>query len=1326
MTVRSSRSVLRGFGLAMVTAVAVIAGLVVAAEPAGAVATPVVRLVSPTSGKTAGGTRVTVTGTGFTRVRSVKFGVASGTSISVLSSTKLAVTAPAHSAGRVDIRVITAYGTSAIVAADRYTYVAPPAVSAISPTSGKTAAGTRVTITGARFLHVTSVKFGVASGTSISVLSSTKLAVTAPAHSAGRVDIRVITAYGTSAIVAADRYTYVAPPRITTVTPNSGTTAGGTRVTLTGTNFLHVTAATFAGIAGATLSVVSSTKLLVTAPPHAAGLVTVQVRTSYGASASVTADHYTYVAPPMVSSVTPAAGPTAGGRRVEIIGSSFVHVSSVMFGTTPGTSLSVLSATTLLVTAPPGAAGIVDVRVNTQYGTSPAVTGDRFEYASLPEVSALSAHSGSAVGAENLTISGANFALVTQVDFGGSAATSFTVLSATSIQVKTPASLPATVDVRVLTAGGTSPTTPADQYSFVNPPDRSESTFMPAAGTLSSAASDVLSVTGGNASVAGGSIRMAPWFVTLSASAQAPSVGERYYLPPGNAVFPTGLAGMVTAAGDSSNGDQLVTVSATSVDAVLDHVGVDFTGSIGDDPPPSFPSVLATPGAIRTTTASPNAGSLTGTIDFGKIESSALKCLDPAGLTVAVNGSLTLKLTNVKVHHEIDLGSTTPFVDIWAQYEPTIGFNLTAEGKADCSLSASWQNAHKKLYVLSDTGATLAITPDILFSITASGTITVQQHSYRMLGFITNSDGTIRKIDAKSSDPTSVVASGKLEAEAYAGVQIQIGELDIIGVGMSLGGGMKGAAEVTSVPQEVCVSLTPYLRGSLYAYLNLWVKEWKLQAFQVELDLDIFRACVPLSEVPPPNSPSAPAITTTTLPAGTAGQPYSAALDTVDHRTGTWAITSGDLPAGLSLSGRMIAGTPTRAGAAGFTLRFTDSKGQIATVEAKVTIDQVAGGSGSIDAWSTDFGSAAADIANLGESHLTASTAADIHQSWVTSAYPADHFGRGWQRASIVRDGLAYMPVGASLRAFNVSSGSLAFAVPLPLDAQWRSAASPGDGNLYLVTDEYGGASYPNGAILAVDLASRAVRWLVSDARCAYPRGVTIVGARLVTTGIDTCGIDIATGKVLWDWSPPYPDVTFGGATDGSLVFMTKQVASGDGQDFWLLGVDPSTGLVQFNRFFNAPGGFDLMVADNTLLLSTVYVPSGVGNPVPELLGLDPGTGATVWSRVDQGAAGPRTSSGQYVWLLDSPNIVKLDAATGRELATTPSTSPYVNGRLLLAGSIVWTMDGETATALRASDLSTVTSFPLVTQGPPIVADGQILAPEPGGTNQWRLRAWGL
>lgn len=89
-------------------------------------ARPSVSKVTPSSGSTAGGTRVTVSGKNFTGVRAVDFGSAQGRQLKVASSTRLTVISPRHAAGLAGVKVITAAGSSASVAADHYTYVTPP------------------------------------------------------------------------------------------------------------------------------------------------------------------------------------------------------------------------------------------------------------------------------------------------------------------------------------------------------------------------------------------------------------------------------------------------------------------------------------------------------------------------------------------------------------------------------------------------------------------------------------------------------------------------------------------------------------------------------------------------------------------------------------------------------------------------------------------------------------------------------------------------------------------------------------------------------------------------------------------------------------------------------------------------------------------------------------------------------------------------------------------------------------------------------------------------------------------------------------------------
>ena len=64
---------------------------------------PTVSGISPASGTTAGGTPVTITGTGFLAGATVSFGGTAATGVTVASSTSITATAPAHTAGTVSV-----------------------------------------------------------------------------------------------------------------------------------------------------------------------------------------------------------------------------------------------------------------------------------------------------------------------------------------------------------------------------------------------------------------------------------------------------------------------------------------------------------------------------------------------------------------------------------------------------------------------------------------------------------------------------------------------------------------------------------------------------------------------------------------------------------------------------------------------------------------------------------------------------------------------------------------------------------------------------------------------------------------------------------------------------------------------------------------------------------------------------------------------------------------------------------------------------------------------------------------------------------------------
>jgi large repetitive protein len=335
---------------------------------------PVVSGVAPSAGPLAGGTSVIITGIGFTGASAVKFGTAAATGYTVNSDTQITATAPAGSAGTVDISVTTATGTSAAGGTvDNYTYRAAPTVTNVSPSSGPTAGGTSVTITGTGLSAASAVKFGSTAATGYTVNSDTQITATAPSGSAGTIDITVTTPGGTSATGSADRFTYHAAPTVTGISPDTGPTSGGTEVSITGTGFSSATAVRF-GSTAASFTVDSSTSITATSPAGSAGTVDIRVTSVGGTSANSSADNFTYLAAPGISTVSPGSGSVAGGESVTISGTDFTTVSdtTVTFGGTAGTVTTVTSASITVTTPAVDNGGTVDVVVATSGGSATA------------------------------------------------------------------------------------------------------------------------------------------------------------------------------------------------------------------------------------------------------------------------------------------------------------------------------------------------------------------------------------------------------------------------------------------------------------------------------------------------------------------------------------------------------------------------------------------------------------------------------------------------------------------------------------------------------------------------------------------------------------------------------------------------------------------------------------------------------------------------------------------------------------------------------------------------------------------------------------------
>jgi hypothetical protein len=157
---------------------------------------PTITSVSPNSGTIAGGTSVTITGTGFqpgVPGTTVTFGSVAASGVNVIGSTQIHAMTPAHDAGSVDVRVANP-DTQSATRVGGYVYVSgtAPTISSLSVDSGLSSGGTPVTITGSNFAGDATVTFGTLLAASVTVVSPTRIDGTTPSQAAGSiVDVTV-------------------------------------------------------------------------------------------------------------------------------------------------------------------------------------------------------------------------------------------------------------------------------------------------------------------------------------------------------------------------------------------------------------------------------------------------------------------------------------------------------------------------------------------------------------------------------------------------------------------------------------------------------------------------------------------------------------------------------------------------------------------------------------------------------------------------------------------------------------------------------------------------------------------------------------------------------------------------------------------------------------------------------------------------------------------------------------------------------------------------------------------------------------------------------
>ncbi|WP_121811793.1 IPT/TIG domain-containing protein [Mucilaginibacter kameinonensis] len=313
------------------------------------------------------GSTVVINGSNLKSVTSVSFGGIRAKSFSILSDTK--ITAVPGSTGASGDITLTNDGNT--VSFPGFTYLYPPTLTSISPTSGTV--GTPITITGTNLTGTTDVRFMSSPATSFTVNSPTSITAVVGAGSSGTVYIT--TPAGTANI---NGFTFIQSqpaPTLASFVPAQGFI--GSRVYLTGTNLTNVTSVTIGGVPAASFSSESATALFAYVGRGAVG-GDIVVTTPIG---SATIKGFVVVPPTAITGFSPKVA--VAGTIVTITGHGFLNTTRLGFGSVPAKAFVVQGDDRITATVGDGAEG--DIYLESPAGAG-SITG--FLFTPKPKVTA--------------------------------------------------------------------------------------------------------------------------------------------------------------------------------------------------------------------------------------------------------------------------------------------------------------------------------------------------------------------------------------------------------------------------------------------------------------------------------------------------------------------------------------------------------------------------------------------------------------------------------------------------------------------------------------------------------------------------------------------------------------------------------------------------------------------------------------------------------------------------------------------------------------------------------------------------------------------------
>ena len=399
-------------------------------DPPGFAASPYV----PGFARTAGGTTITITGTGFESTDQLRFNGANIAS-TFQSSTRRQFVSPAISAGVYAVALVDRYGV--VVNGPGFEIKDPPTIgaNAYSPAFAPSTGGVTITITGTNFEAADQLRFNGVNVTSTFVNSTTRR-FTSPAIATGTYLLQLVDRLGT--VVTGPSFPIKDPPTFaaTPYAPAFAPTAGGTTVTITGTRFEVADQLKFNG-ANIASTFVSSTTRTFSTPAIAAGSYAVALVDGFGVS--VSGPNFDVKNPPTFGATpySPAFAGTLGGTTITVTGTGFESADVLRFNGSVVTSIFV-NSTTRRFNTPAIAAGTYSVSLTDRFGVQ--VSGPTFEVKDPPAFTATpySPAYGPTAGGATITITGSGFESTDTLRVNGSTLTS-TFVNSTTRRFTSPA-----------------------------------------------------------------------------------------------------------------------------------------------------------------------------------------------------------------------------------------------------------------------------------------------------------------------------------------------------------------------------------------------------------------------------------------------------------------------------------------------------------------------------------------------------------------------------------------------------------------------------------------------------------------------------------------------------------------------------------------------------------------------------------------------------------------------------------------------------------------------------------------------------------------------